>query len=181
MNEEAILGYVHRSSKPRSIVHLHQATSPRDLDMARRLFRAYQGELGVDLGFQAFERELAELPGAYAPPAGGLLLAREGERTLGCVALRPMGDGCCEMKRLYVSPTARGTGLGRRLAVAIIDRARALGYRCMRLDTLDSLTQAMALYESLGFVRRAPYYANPLQGVVYWELEIQGPDDPRRA
>ncbi len=159
---------------------IHQASNPQDLATARRLFRAYQAELGVDLCFQDFERELAELPGAYAPPSGSLLLAFEGERATGCVALRPMAEGCCEMKRLYVVPRARGTGLGRRLAVEVIALARALGYARMRLDTLDTLTEAMALYASLGFTRAAPYYTNPLSEVVYWELDLQGTSEGER-
>ncbi len=155
-------------------MQLGLAQNPEELGAIRRLFRAYQAELGVDLGFQDFEAELAGLPGAYAPPRGCVLLAREGSDALGCVALRPLSGASCEMKRLYVAPAARGAGLGRRLAEAILERARGLGYRRMRLDTLDSLGEAMALYESLGFSRRAPYYANPLSGVVYWELELRG-------
>lgn len=144
------------------------------LEATRLLFREYGEELAVDLGFQDFEAELAALPGAYAPPAGGLWLAVDAVgRPAGCVALRPMDEDCCEMKRLYVKPFFRGTGLGRRLAVHAIEAARELGYRRMRLDTLDRLEAAMAIYRELGFVERSPYYDNPLPGVVYWECELE--------
>jgi putative acetyltransferase len=143
-----------------------------ELEQVRSLFQQYQTLLGVDLGFQRFEDELASLPGAYAPPDGGLLIGIEGDRVLGCVALRALEGDRCEMKRLFVRPEARGRGLGRRLAVAIIALARQRGYRRMRLDTLDSLSEAMSLYATLGFRRTAPYYDNPLDGVVYWELAL---------
>jgi putative acetyltransferase len=148
------------------------ATTTTQLNQLRTLFREYQVQLGVDLGFQHFEYELAALPGAYAIPGGGLLIAPDGQRALGCVALRPLRGDACEMKRLYVRPEARGHGLGRQLAVAVIELAHRAGHRSMRLDTLDSLTEAMGLYEDLGFRRTAPYYDNPLPGVVYWELVL---------
>lgn len=148
------------------------ATTAAELRWVRTLFREYQTWLGVDLGFQHFEDELASLPGPYAPPRGGLLLGVEGEDALGCVAVRPLDGGSCEMKRLYVRPRGRGRGLGRDLAVAIIDLARRAGYARMRLDTLDTLSEAMGLYTSLGFRQTEPYYDNPLEGVVYWELDL---------
>lgn len=138
----------------------------------RRLFRQYEESLGVDLCFQDFERELAELPGRYAPPDGALLIAVEGGRTVGCVALRKLDEGICEMKRLFVQPAYRGRGIGRALAEAIIRQAVRLGYRRMRLDTLDKLREATGLYESLGFRRIEPYCHNPLCGAAFWELEL---------
>jgi ribosomal protein S18 acetylase RimI-like enzyme len=148
------------------------AETEKEIEAVRRLFREYEAFLGVDLGFQNFDEEFAGLPGKYARPDGDLLIGLIGNHILGCVAVRWLGDGVCEMKRLYVRPEARGTGLGRRLALEIIDIARELGYALMRLDTLDRLTEAMRLYETLGFRRTAPYYKNPLQGVVYWELPL---------
>lgn len=143
--------------------------SRADLDAVGRLFGAYAAALGVDLAFQGFEGELAGLPGRYAPPAGALLLARCGEgRPAGCVALRPIApEGCCEMKRLYVVPGARGHGLGRRLVEAVIRAAIAAGHREMRLDTLPSMRGAARLYEQAGFVPIAPYYETPLAGTLF--------------
>ena len=148
------------------------AQSPAEIDEVRRLFREYERFLGVDLCFQSFEEELAQLPGKYAPPSGGLLIGVMDGVLQGCVAVRGLDEEVCEMKRLFVRPQARGTGMGRRLAEEIIALARGLGYRWMRLDTLERLVEAMQLYQSLGFQRRAPYYANPLPGVVYLELAL---------
>ncbi|GAH35199.1 unnamed protein product [marine sediment metagenome] len=137
------------------------------------MFREYEKFLGVDLCFQSFEEELAELPGKYAPPRGALLLARQAEHTAGCVAVRDLVHGICEMKRLFVRPKYRGCGLGRVLAREIIEAAIELGYSHMRLDTLDWLRRAMRLYESLAFKQIKAYYNNPLPGVVYWELDLK--------
>jgi ribosomal protein S18 acetylase RimI-like enzyme len=153
-----------------------QATGPRDVERARELFREYEQSLGIDLCFQGFEQELAGLPGAYAPPRGRLLLALDGDRAGGCVALRPLGGATCEMKRLYVRPAFRGRRAGRGLAVRLVEEARAIGYASMRLDTLPSMTEAIALYRSLGFVEIAPYYANPVPGAIFMELDLR----PRR-
>ena len=147
-----------------------------DMQAAARLFREYQTWLGVDLCFQGFEQELAALPGAYGPPAGELLLAQAGREAPGCVALRPLAAGICEMKRLYVPAAWRGAGLGRSLARAIIAAARSAGYARMRLDTLDRLREANTLYRDLGFRPCAPYNDNPLEGVVYWELDLHAPE-----
>jgi len=153
-------------------LHITRAQSPDQIDEVRRLFREYERFLGVDLCFQSFEEELAGLPGKYGPPDGVLLIALDGQQSAGCVALRKLEDGVCEMKRLFVRPQCRGRGLGRLLAERIVSEATALGYGVMRLDTLDKLKEAIGLYESLGFRRREPYYGNPLPGVVYWELEL---------
>ncbi len=139
----------------------------------RKLFQEYEAFLNVDLCFQSFEDELANLPGRYSRPNGDLLIGLDGERAVGCVAIRKLDDGVCEMKRLFVRPIARGTGLGRRLAQEIIVIARELGYSLMRLDTLERLTEAMHLYETFGFRKIEPYYENPLPGVVYWELALR--------
>jgi GNAT superfamily N-acetyltransferase len=147
-----------------------RAGTTDEIEEVRRLFREYAELLGVDLCFQGFEEELAGLPGKYAPPEGALFIATEGQRTAGCVALKKIGDGVCEMKRLFVRPQFQGQGLGRALAQQIIGEGVNLGYKTMRLDTLDRLKEAMSLYETLGFKRTKPYYPNPLPGVVYWEV-----------
>lgn len=149
------------------------ATTPEDYAIAADLFKAYQQELGVDLCFQGFQQELENLPAMYGEPKGCLLLAKRGNEVLGCVALRPKEGTQCEMKRLYVSPAARGTGAGRLMATAIIDAGRRLGYAAMVLDTLETLRPALQLYASLGFETCAPYYHNPLPGVVYLQLPLQ--------
>jgi putative acetyltransferase len=150
--------------------HLEEART-EDLAQVRRLFRAYAEWLAVDLCFQGFERELAELPGAYAPPAGRLLVAGVAGDVIGCVALRPLEPGICEMKRLWVEPGFAGRGIGRALAEAIVEAARALGYERMRLDTIpERMPAAQHLYASLGFREIPPYYHNPLPGVVMLEL-----------
>lgn len=148
--------------------------STEDITAAAALFRAYAEALGIDLSFQDFEGELASLPGKYARPKGELLLARgAGGEPLGCVAMRPLSeDGCCEMKRLYVAPAARGSGLGLALVDAIVTAAERAGYREMRLDTLPTMTTALSLYERQGFVRIAPYYDTPIVGTVFMAKQL---------
>jgi len=148
------------------------AQSDAHLHAARNLFVEYADYLGVDLCFQGFQQELDELPGAYAPPDGRLFLAVEDDQAVGCVAIRKLGDGICEMKRLYVQPGHRGEGLGRRLAEAVIAEAKAIGYRKMRLDSLTSLKEAAGLYRSLGFLEIPPYRYNPLPEAVFMELAL---------
>jgi len=154
-------------------MNIVRAETPEQIGIVRELFREYERFLDVDLCFQDFEKELAELPGKYAPPSGALFLAMEGSNVAGCVALRKIGEGICEMKRLYVRPEYRGRQIGIHLAEAIVDEAKKLGYAVMRLDTLQRLGAAMTIYESLGFKQTDAYYDNPLPGVVYWELDLR--------
>jgi putative acetyltransferase len=150
-----------------------RAESPEQVTLARELFLEYAEWLGFSLCFQNFDQELAGLPGAYAPPKGRLLLAQRGGETAGCVALRPILEGACEMKRLYVRPAFRGRGLGRALAVKIVEEARALGYERVLLDTLpDKMAGAIKVYRSLGFDEIGPYYQTPDQGFLFMELKL---------
>lgn len=154
-------------------MHIADAQSPDDLPLVRTLFQEYAAGVGIDLCFQNFEQELAELPGRYAPPRGRLLLAWEGNEVVGCVALRDLDGGVCEMKRLYVRPAFRSHGTGRALADAIIHAGWRIGYERMRLDTLDTMKLAIALYESLGFQRIAPYCDNPSPAACFFELKLR--------
>jgi carbonic anhydrase len=160
--------------QPRSdwTLNLEEAHSGPLLEEVRALLVEYTTSLGVDLCFQGFDSELALLPGAYAPPRGRILLARIDGAPAGCVALRPLESGVCEMKRLYVRPAYRGRALGRTLVLAIMDAARAIGYERMRLDTLPVMNEAIALYESLGFQPIPEYRFNPIEGARFFEIDL---------
>lgn len=151
---------------------IRPAAGADDVELARRLFREYAEALGVDLEFQGFAAELAGLPGDYAPPLGRLLLALAGGEPAGCAALRPLSPEVGEMKRLYVRPAFRGSGLGERLARAILEEAARAGYQRLRLDTLPGMESAMALYRRLGFRPIAPYRVNPVAGAMFFEREL---------
>jgi GNAT superfamily N-acetyltransferase len=153
---------------------IHPVRNDNDLSAAAALFRSYADSLPVDLGYQDFGAELAALPGKYAPPRGELLLARgAGGEPLGCVGLRPIEpQGCCEMKRLFLLPQARGMGLGRALAEAVMAAARQCGYAELRLDTLAGMTTAQALYARMGFERMAAYYEPTPPGTVFMRIRL---------
>jgi len=151
---------------------LRRVDGRREVESARRLFHEYQAGLGVDLSFQGFARELSQLPGAYAPPAGRLYLAVQAREPAGCVGLRPLDEQTCEMKRLYVRPAHRRRGIGRMLAQRALADARAIGYKRVLLDTLATMHEAHALYAALGFAETAPYASNPLAGVKFLALEL---------
>ena len=154
-------------------MHIFQAQSDHDIQQARTLFEEYQSGLGISLCFQNFDQELKNLPGDYAPPDGRLLLATEDDQLAGCIALRKLGPGVCEMKRLFVRPAYRGKRLGKVLVESIIDEARKLGYTHMRLDTLPGrMDKAIALYQSMGFVDIGPYCENPVEGAKFMELDL---------
>ncbi|CAN5201689.1 GNAT family N-acetyltransferase [soil metagenome] len=147
-------------------------STKEELAIARTLFEEYAASLGFSLAFQRFDEELDTLPGRYAPPSGTILLARVAGEVAGCVALRRLEAGICEMKRLYVRPRFVGRGAGRALVRAIVDEARAAGYTAMRLDTVAAMTPAIALYVSLGFRDIAPYTENPIDGARFFELRL---------
>lgn len=148
-----------------------QAETPEQIAQVRELFLEYAKSLGFSLCFQNFDNELANLPGEYAAPDGRLLLAEYEGQLAGCVALHKLADGICEMKRLYLRPHFRGKRLGRALADRIISEARAIGYRRMRLDTVEPVMKdAVAMYRRMGFREIAPYCNNPIAGALYMEL-----------
>lgn len=155
------------------MLRITQATTASDIDQARELFREYETSLGISLCFQNFADELANLPGDYAPPDGRLLLAKELDQLVGCVALRPVSPTTCEMKRLFLRPEYRSRGLGRVLVEAIIEEARKIGYAHMRLDTIsDRMGRAIEVYRSMGFVEIEPYYQSPVDTTKFMELDL---------
>ena len=155
-------------------MEIRAARFPEEVENVRRLFHEYENGLGFSLCFQSFDQELAGLPGDYAPPRGRLLLAVDPAGVpAGCVALRPLEAEACEMKRLYLRASARGSGAGRALVARLLDEARLAGYRAMRLDTVPAkMPAAVALYRSLGFVEIPPYNAHPIEGSIYMELAL---------
>jgi ribosomal protein S18 acetylase RimI-like enzyme len=154
------------------MLDIRDAALPDEVPVVRQLFREYAAGVGSDLCFRGFEAELAGLPGPYAPPRGRLLLAWNGTHAAGCVALQPVDDDACEMKRLFVRPEARGSRLGRRLAQRLCDEARVAGYRRIRLETLPAMAAAIRLYASLGFRPVAPYAAQPVAGALHFGLDL---------
>jgi len=162
-------------SGPKNIIIEPAVTG--DLAAVASLFRAYAASLPVDLAYQGFEAELACLPGKYAPPSGALLVAKAEDGTvLGCIALRALDtNGVAEMKRLYVAPAGRGLGLGRRLVEAAVAEAQRIGYRELWLDTLPTMTEAIALYGRCGFEPMAPYYQTPVAGTRFMRRVLVGP------
>ncbi|KXU83370.1 acetyltransferase [Paraburkholderia monticola] len=163
------------------MIHLHTARFPEQLQVVRTLFREYADSLGIDLCFQQFDDELASLPGKFAAPRGSVLLASNGRgddggdgagSIVGCVAMRPIDDTTCEMKRLYVRPAARGLQVGRQLATRICATAKEAGYHRIRLDTLPTMQAALGLYASLGFEPIDAYVFNPIPGAIYLECDL---------
>jgi putative acetyltransferase len=159
-------------------LQITQAESANSVRHIRELFLEYAASLGSDLCFpdlcfQNFDKELADLPGAYSPPHGRLLLATVEEQVAGCVALRPLEPGICEMKRLYVRPAYRGQALGKKLVEAVVTEARCIGYERMRLDTVPSMAAAISLYRAIGFREIEPYTTNPIPGALFLELDLR--------
>jgi putative acetyltransferase len=154
-------------------LHIFQANTDTEIQQARALFEEYASGLGISLCFQNFDQELADLPGDYAPPDGRLLLAMEDDQLAGCIAMRKLEPGVCEMKRLFLRPAYRGKGLGKTLVEAIIDEALNIGYTHMRLDTLPGrMDKAIALYRAMGFIEIGPYRDNPVDGAKFMELDL---------
>lgn len=154
------------------MLHIVHAAEPWRIEQVRTLILEYTRALGIDLGFQGFEREMADFPGTYSPPGGRLLLALNGPEAAGCVGIRGLAPDTCEMKRLYIRPTYRGQGLGRRLVEAALEQARAMGYSAMYLDTLPAMDEAIRLYQTFGFQRTEPYYTNPIPGALFFKLRL---------
>lgn len=154
------------------MLHTTLVSAPDDLIAVRALLREYQAQVGVDLTYQNFEKEMRDLPGAYAPPRGRLLLARHADAPVGCVGLRDAGAGRAEMKRLFVRPSGRGLGVAKALVGRLIEEARSAGYDEMVLDTLPSMQAAQRLYEQWGFRDIPPYWDSPVAGTRYLGLRL---------
>lgn len=156
------------------MISIKQAENKNEIETAKKLFLEYANWLNFDLCFQGFDKELDELPGKYAPPDGRLYLLHDESKIAGCIALRKLDESICEMKRLYIKPEFRGKGHSKLLVKKIIDDAKIIGYKKMRLDTIgDKMKEAISLYRSFGFYEIDAYYHNPQKGVVYMELVIK--------
>jgi len=155
-----------------SVVQIVEVTAGKGLSEVRKLFEEYASSLEISLDFQNFDEELANLPGDYEPPEGCLLITLWGGQVAGCVGLRRLGGDTCEMKRLFTKAQYRGLGVGRALCEAVIEKARIMGYKSMRLDTLPSMVAARELYKSLGFMDIEPYRYNPVEGTTFMELNL---------
>jgi ribosomal protein S18 acetylase RimI-like enzyme len=149
-----------------------EASAPKDMETVRTLFREYAAWLKVDLCFQGFQEELATLPGLYIRPQGRLYLAKVDDETAGCIAMKPLADDVCEMKRLYVRPNYRGQGIARSLVQTLFDEAKMIGYSTMRLDTMQRMEAAIQLYKSFGFVETGRYCFNPEEDAVFMERSL---------
>jgi ribosomal protein S18 acetylase RimI-like enzyme len=154
------------------MIQIVKANTETLVENAKELIREYAQSLEFDLGFQDFDKEMENFPGQYAPPRGCLYVALDANQPIGCVALRNLGQGVCEMKRLYVKPNSRGQKVGKLLAEVVIKTARDMGYDHMRLDTIPSMKQANMLYSTLGFKQIAPYRFNPIEGATFFELNL---------
>ncbi|MFM0207543.1 GNAT family N-acetyltransferase [Paraburkholderia sediminicola] len=160
------------------MVEIYPARFPEQLEVVRAIFREYAESLSIDLSFQNFESELAELPGKFAAPRGRVLLVLSNEEVVGCVAMRPLDELTCEMKRLYIRPSGRGQQVGRQLATLICRIAREAGYTRIRLDTLPDMQAAQQLYISLGFKPIPAYVFNPIAGTIFMERDLTRPENP---
>ncbi len=160
------------------MIEIFPARFPEQLEVVRVIFREYAESLGIDLSFQNFESELADLPGKFAAPRGCVLLARNNEDVVGCVAMRPLDELTCEMKRLYIRPSGRGQQVGRQLATLICRIAQEAEYTRIRLDTLPDMQAAQQLYTSLGFKPIPAYVFNPIAGTIFMERDLTCPGNP---
>ena len=154
------------------MLQIVEVKTPEQLGEIKKLFLEYETWLDFDLQFQDFEKEVASLPGKYAPPLGAIFLALSDQNSAGCIALRPIKENICEMKRFFVRAQFRGKGIGKKLAIANIDKAGEIGYAKMCLDTHNSFQAAIGIYKKLGFKKTLPYYYNPMPDVSYWELDL---------
>lgn len=163
--------------KTSGVIEYVEVRGEHQIQQVKDLFSEYARSLGFSLRFQGFEKEIEELPGEYAPPEGCLFLSMDNGNAIGCVGLRPSGSSSerfCEMKRLYVQPQHRRSGVGKKLSEIVIGRAAGIGYTHMRLDTIITMNEATELYRSLGFREIDPYRYNPIEGAVFMELELLG-------